>query len=133
MRYIKKGNFWEKLKSKLKTSYIYLAVFLGLLLLLSFVRNIAKISDAQKRIEKAEGRVEKLRKENEEMERRLAEVKGEEYIERQLRDNLGLAKEGEIVVVLPDEEILRKIAPSVPEEEDILPDPTWKKWLKLFF
>ena len=67
------------------------------------------------------------------MEQRLAEVKGEEYIEKQLRDNLGLAKEGEIVVVLPDEEILRKIAPSVPEEEDILPDPTWKKWLKLFF
>ena len=133
MRYTKKNNFIEKAKSKLKSYYIYLAIFLGFLLLLSFVRNITKISDARKRIEKAESRVEKLGKENEEMERKLAEVKGEEYIEKQLRNNLGLAKEGEIVVVLPDEEILRKIAPSVPEEEDILPDPIWKKWLKLFF
>lgn len=118
---------------QLKSYYIYLGFFLGLLFILSLARNVSKIARAGKRIDKAESRVEKLRKENEEMQRRLAEVRGEEYIEKQLRDKLGLAKEGEIVVVLPDEETLRKIAPSVPEEEDVLPDPTWKKWLHLFF
>lgn len=130
---MRKNLFWDKVKVKLKSYYIYVGLFLGFLFLLSLIRNISKIADAEKRISKAQERVEKLRKENEETERRLAEVKGEEYIEKQLRDKLGLAKEGEIVVVLPDEETLRKIAPGIAEEEDILPDPTWKKWLKLFY
>ncbi|MBI4153373.1 septum formation initiator family protein [Candidatus Woesebacteria bacterium] len=130
---MRKNLFWEKAKNKLKSYYIYLGLLLGLFFILSLARNVSKIAGAGKRIDKAESRVEKLRRENEEIKRKLAEVKGEEYIEKQLRDKLGLAKEGEIVVVLPDEEILRKIAPSVPEEEDVLPDPTWKKWLKLFF
>ncbi|KKU03644.1 MAG: septum formation initiator [Candidatus Woesebacteria bacterium GW2011_GWE1_45_18] len=130
---MRKNIFWDKAKVKLKSYYLYVGLFLGFLFLLSLVRNVSKIADAEKRISKAQERVEKLRKENEETERRLAEVKGEEYIEKQLRDKLGLAKEGEIVVVLPDEETLRKIAPGIAEEEDVLPDPTWKKWLKLFY
>lgn len=130
---MRKNLFWDKVKVKLKSYYIYVGLFLGFLFLLSLIRNISKIADAEKRISKAQERVEKLRKENEETERRLAEVRGEEYIEKQLRDKLGLAKEGEIVVVLPDEETLRKIAPGIAEEEDVLPDPIWKKWLKLFF
>ena len=129
---MRKNLFWEKVNNKLKSYYLYLGLFLGFLFLLSLIRNVSKIVDAESRIDKARGRVEKLRKENEELERRVAEVKGEEYIEKQLRDKLGLAKEGDIVVVLPDEDTLRKIAPSVPEEEDVLPDPIWKKWLKLF-
>lgn len=130
---MRKNLFWDKVKAKLRSYYIYVGLFLGFLFLLSLIRNISKIADAEKRISKAQERVEKLRKENKETERRLAEVKGEEYIEKQLRDKLGLAKEGEIVVVLPDEETLRKIAPGIAEEEDVLPDPTWKKWLKLFY
>lgn len=130
---MRKNPNWEKTKGKLKSYSTYLAIVLTALFVLSLIRNFSKIGGAKKRIEAAEERVEKLREENEEAKKRLAEVKGEEYIEKQLRDKLGLAKEGEIVIVLPDEETLRKIAPSVSEEEDVLPDPTWKKWLKLFF
>ncbi len=43
-----------------------------------------------------------------------------------------MAKEGEIIIVLPDEEILGTLAPNLEEEEEALPDPNWKKWLKLF-
>ena len=116
---------------KNKAYYAYLAIFVGILFLLSLIRNVSKIGEARKRIDKASEKVEKLREENEEIKRRLAEVKGEEYIEKQLRDKLGLAKEGEIVVVLPDEETLRKIAPSIPEEEEVLDAKTvWKeRWM----
>jgi hypothetical protein len=70
---------------------------------------------------------------NAELGKRLAEVKSQDYIEKQLRDKLGLAKPGEIVVVMPDADTLRKLAPKPVEEEAVLPDPTWKKWLRLFF
>ena len=32
----------------------------------------------------------------------------DEFIEKQLRDKLGLAKKGEIILILPDEETLKK-------------------------
>ncbi len=125
-------KFTEKLKEKLKVYSNYLLIFLFLLMSVSLIRNILRVVESNKRIEKAQDRVEKLKKENEELEENLAITKSEEFIEKQLRDKLGLAKEGEIVIVLPDEKILETLAPSLEEEEETLPDPNWKKWLKLF-
>jgi cell division protein FtsB len=108
--------------------FLILIIFV---LVFSLARNITRINKASLKIQEAELRVEELKKENEELEKKLEVVK-EEFVEKQLREKLGLAKEGEIVVILPDEEVLRKLAPSYEEEEETLPDPNWKKWLKLF-
>ena len=62
----------------------------------------------------------------------MEKVQSDIYIEKQMRDKLGLAKEEEVVIIMPDEEILRKLAPTYPEEEQTLPDPNWKKWAQLF-
>lgn len=123
MRYIK-----DQLSKYQKYIVIGLILFLGL----SLVRSASKISVAKKRVAAAQEKVEKLKKEQEELEKKVAAVQSPEYVESQLRDKLGLAKEGEKIIVLPDDETLIKLAPVVPEEEDTLPDPNWKKWLKLF-
>lgn len=111
--------------------YLFIAFFV--LLTLSLARNVVRILRASRRVEEAEARVEKLKKENEELQKRLEIAGSEVYIEKQLRDNLGLAKGEEIVVVLPDEETLRAIAPRREGEREALPDPNWRKWMKLFF
>ena len=126
-------KFTEKLKEKLKVYSNYLLIFLFLLMFVSLIRNILRVVESNKRIEKAQDQVERLKKENEELEEKLAVTKSEGYIEKQLRDKLGLAKEGEIVIVLPDEKILETLAPKLEEEEETLPDPNWKKWLKIFY
>ncbi len=126
-------KFTEKLKEKLRVYSNYLLIFIFLLMFVSLIRNIMRVVESNKRIEKAQDRVEKLKKENEELEEKLVVTKSEGYIEKQLRDKLGLAKEGEIVIVLPDEKILETFAPSLEEEEETLPDPNWKKWLKMFY
>ena len=123
----------QTIKAKLKGYLRLLLMFISILLAVSLVRNVVRINKVNQKIKEARLRVEKLKKENEELEARLESVKTEEFVEKQLRDKLGLAKEGETIVVLPDEEILRKLAPRHEEEEDVLPDPNWKKWLKLFF
>ena len=126
-------KIYSSVKAKLKGYLRYVLLFISVLFVLSFARNIARINRATSKIEEAQEGVEKLKQENRKLKERLESVKTQEYREKQLRDKLGLAKEGEIVVVLPDEEILRKLAPSYEEEEETLPDPNWKKWLKLFF
>lgn len=120
------------LRNKLGKYWRYLLIVLALLFGLSLVRNVLRILEAGKRIGDAQARVDRLKDENEELERKLAQSQSEEFIEKQFRDKLGLSKEGETIVVLPDEETLRKIAPRPVEEDETLPDPTWRKWLKLF-
>jgi cell division protein FtsB len=121
-----------KIKEKLSSYTNYLVILFAIFLIISLVRNWARIEKTDTKILEKQQKVEELEKENEEVGRKLEEINSEQFIEKQLRDNLGMAKEGEIVVVLPDEEILRKMAPKADEEEEVLPDPNWVRWMKLF-
>lgn len=127
----------ERLLTKIKSIFSpymrYLFIIFFVLLTLSLARNVVRILKAGEKVEEAESRVEKLKKENEELKKRLDTVGSEEYIEKQLRDNLGLARQEEIVIVLPDEETLRALAPRTQSEQEVLPDANWKKWMNLFF
>lgn len=123
----------DSAKDKLKDYLNYILLFLAFLFIVSLIRNILRINQANKEILKAEERVDEAIAENNELNVKVEELRSPEFQEVQLRDKLDLAKEGEVVVVLPDEEILRKLAPKRIEEENILPDPNWKRWMNLFF
>lgn len=110
---------------------IYLLLVLGIVLAVSLVRNILKINEVKKRADKIKSRVEKLQQENKQFQVQVKETNSQEYVEKQLRDKLGMVKEGETIVVLPDIEIVKKLVPQIPEEEETLPDPIWRKWLRL--
>jgi len=122
-----------KIQAKLKTYSNIVFVVISLLMLVSLTRNIIKVREAKERLKEREEHIEKIRKENEELSQRVETFKSDEFVEKQLRDKLGLAKEGETIIVLPDEETIKKFAPNDEKEEEILPDPNWKKWFKLFF
>ncbi|OGM19890.1 hypothetical protein A2686_01470 [Candidatus Woesebacteria bacterium RIFCSPHIGHO2_01_FULL_38_10] len=106
--------------------------FLVLILLVSSVRGLLRLRQSNLSIKDAGESVGNLEKESERLKKDLEAVKSEAYVEKQIREKLGLAKEGEVVIVLPDEDTLRKLAPDYTEEEETLPDPNWRRWLKLF-
>lgn len=109
-------------------------LLLGLVVLLSIslVRNVFKGLETKRGIDKIKENITKLQGENSDLQARLKEAQSGEFIEKQLRDKLGLAKSGEAVIVLPETSVLESLAPRLPDEEERLPDPTWKQWLKLF-
>lgn len=121
------------LKNRLKAYSKYLIIILSGFFIFSLAKNITSTKDSLKRIEKKEREVAELGEKNKKLEETINEVKGEAFIEKQIRDQLGLAREGEIVLVLPEDEFLKKLVPKIPEEEGELPDPVWRKWYKLFF
>jgi cell division protein FtsB len=125
-------NKIRTLLNKLGDYSKFLMVLVALFLGISLYRNFSNIKRSDERIEAARERVEDLKRENNRLKQELQEKQSEEFIEKELRDKLNLAKEGEIIVVLPDDEVLRKLAPKETEEEEVLPDPNWKKWFKLF-
>lgn len=108
-------------------------VFVSLSIALSLVRNILQSKNADEKLTEAQARLDGLKQQQEELKAELTQVLSKEFQEKQARDQLGLAKEGEIVLVLPDENVLRALSPrNKPQEKLTLPDPNWKQWLKLF-
>lgn len=122
----------ENVKSKAKILLSLATWVLVLLLLISTIKNIGRVRNIEGAVQKEKDTVEKIKEENARLEAQIAQTQGSAFIEKQIRDKLGLAKFGEAIVVLPDVEILKKLAPQTPVEENTLPDPNWKKWLKLF-
>lgn len=122
----------EKLKNNFNWISKIIVLVIGILVISSFIQGISLIRKSDQRIKEAKEKVEIEQKRNEEIKKALDEVTSDFFTEQTARDKLGLAKPGETVIVLPDKEVLRKLAPQRQVEEDVLPDPNWRKWLKLF-
>ena len=123
------SGFFKKLK-QIFPKYILLLFIL--LLFINLSSTVVKMKRARMRIDRAQEKLDELSEEKSKLEEQVKFVKSEEFIEKQVRYKLGLAKEGEIVVYLPEDEIVKKLVPAFEEEEETLPDPNWKKWAKLF-
>ncbi|HWA52437.1 MAG TPA: septum formation initiator family protein [Patescibacteria group bacterium] len=118
--------------TRIKSLLQVLSLFLAVLLAFSLIKSIVKITGSGSKITDEEVKVIALQKQNEILNSELQSVQTPQFIESQARDKLGLAKKGEIVVVLPDENSLKALAPKVEVKTYSLPDPVWRDWLKLF-
>lgn len=126
-------NLNSKSTEKPKYLFTIVTIFFIFFLGFSFLRNIGKVSKVKREIKESELRVERLRQENEKLKSTLNQSQSGEFVEKQIRDKLGLAKEGEIVLVMPDSETLQKLAPDLPKNQASLPLKNWEKWYRLFF
>lgn len=111
---------------------VYAIWVLILLLGISVVKSVGRAAQIRNQIQAEKDKIAKIQSEDDKLLEELAHAQSPDFIEKEVRDKLGLGKEGEAMVVLPDAETLRKLAPQMPVEADTLPDPNWKKWLKLF-
>lgn len=115
-----------------KTLGIIVPIVLLFVLSGSFIKGLKRAKETQKLIQKTQSRLQKAKEENQNLQSQLEFTQSQQFIEEQLRNKLGLAKEGEIILVLPDNETLAKLAPTIPEEQEQKPQPNWKKWAQLF-
>jgi cell division protein FtsB len=119
--------------SKLKQLSGFILAILIILLMISIGKNYVKLQKAGAIINEARNEVHKEEEEQTSLEMQLKEAESQEFIEKQLRDKLGMAKEGEIVIVLPEADSIKSLAPKRNFEEELPREANWKKWQKLFF
>jgi len=79
-----------------------------LLFLIGTARQVIKLNSAKSKIGKAEQKLENLKTENEKLRQEIDFRQTQGFIEEAARNQLGLAKEGETVVILPKVEGVRK-------------------------
>ncbi len=92
---------------------------------------IIEAVNSSDRLSQAAEELYKLEVKNKELKKILTEIKSTDFIEKVARDKLGLVKEGEIVVIIPDEALQRVLGESKKLEDIKLPN--WLGWWKVFF
>lgn len=68
-----------------------------------------------------------LQKENRDLEGAFKETQGEAYVERMARDKLGMIRDGETIVIMPDREL------NADSGNKAEAPANWKKWWRLFY
>lgn len=74
--------------------------------------------------------VNNLQTENRELKNKLSQVNTAQFTEEIARNQLNMAKEGETIVVIPDELIEKVLGADIKPIE--IKMPNWQGWLKLF-
>ena len=115
--------------------YKKIGLAFGLVILLTVTWNIIgqSISTLKSgdRFQSATDELHSLEVKNKELKEKLEQVKNPRFIETQARNKLGLVKEGETLVIIPQEKIDAVLGLAKKAEEIKLPN--WQGWLKLFF
>ena len=104
-----------------------------LVVIFSLVRSLLGYLKLDDRFLLAENEVEKLEEENNSLGTTLYEEDKDFVMEKELRESLGFSREGEVVVVLPDDLVNKTIEERKQEEISEEQLPNWKKWWNLFF
>lgn len=94
------------------------------------VRSLSAIVDLRARkytVTERKEMVESVKKENEQLKKQLEAISDEEYVEKIARDKLGMVKEGESIILLPDE------AKTGTKKEEEAKRTNWQMWWALFY
>lgn len=103
----------------------------GLYLIVVLSRDLWQVLGSRSRISEAEEQVKILEKEQREFKDELERVNADGFVEKEARDKLLLAKEGEVVLLLPQQQNLEVRDDNLEEDQKELEN--WEKWWNLFF
>lgn len=104
-----------------------IVIFLSLIL---SVRAVATIIDLRARkytVTERKDAVEVVKKNNEALQKQLEAIQSEDFVEKIARDKLGMVKDGESIVLLPDE------IKSAEKRGELQKQTNWQQWWGLFF
>lgn len=114
-----------------KKLLILAGVVLILGLLFSLGRQVYEVLKISERITEETEKLTRLQQQNQELRKKLGYVESGEFIERQARDKLNLARENEVVMVISPKEIDQILQEG--REKQVEKIPYWLGWLKVFW
>jgi cell division protein FtsB len=99
----------------------------GIILAMRLGTNIYRIWKTGDRITESQTKLTQVQKKQEELKSQLAQVQTPEFVEKEAREKLGYGREGEVIVILPQNDSAKNEVLSAKEN-----NPNWKKWWDLY-
>lgn len=111
-----------------KNALLVLALLVIVILAFNSFQKIAAFRGTSNLVSEEEQKLAKIKQENEALKQELAYKQSDKFKEEEIRNKLGMAKEGEEVVVIPNQDQSQDQVTDTKREV-----PNWKKWQLLFF
>ena len=111
---------------------LILAVLVSLILAVNSTNKILTFRTNAQKVKEVQLRLEKLRQENEALKKELEYKKSDKFAEEEIRNKLGLAKEGEAVVIVPETDESHSSLEFLTKGQSSS-GRNWQKWRSLFF
>ena len=108
---------------------LFSAVLISIFLVVNSTKKILMFRNTSQKVGDFETRLKQLRQENSELKQELEYKKSNEFVEGEIRNKLGLVKEGEVVFVIPKKDEGQTTNDERQEDQA----PNWQKWWNLFF
>ena len=108
---------------------LFLGVLVSIILVVNSTKRILTFRATSMKVTEVQTRLDELRRENEALKKELEYKKSDEFAEEEIRNKLGMVKEGETVVIIPKEEDQPSSAKAIEGKQK----PNWEKWRDLFF
>lgn len=115
--------------SKRQKLFFLLVIAISILLIIRLSKGIFELLKTKERVDSAKSQVDRLKSEQQQLKDQLKHYQSDLYVESQIRDQLGLAKPGEVVVILPKDLPIASSSSQTAQQPLI---PIWKKWAQLF-
>jgi len=133
MGYIKFSQKKFDLKHKVGSLSTLFLLFIFIVMGFSLFRNIIKIKNAKQQIKSAKNQLTELNDNQDKLKEDLDLIQSQQYLDKEAHDKLNLVHEGEVVLVLPEDDVLRRLSPRTQkQEEEMRPLTNWEAWLELF-
>ena len=113
-----------------KKIVFFIIILASILIINNLVHSIYTLWQKKDLVENARLEVEKERRENEILKKKLEQTGRPQFIEEEARNKLFLSKPGEGVIVLSQKDLESTVS-AKPKPKDTRPN--WKKWWDLFF
>ncbi len=106
----------------------WILLILSIILAINIIRTFTDLSRQEGIIKEAEDRLQKVQEEKGTLQKNLAKVESQEFIEQEARNKLNLGREGEVVLILPSVSPLTSPTPIPPDTSS-----NWQRWMRMFF
>ncbi len=103
------------------------AVLIIVPVILNGVRRISSFRGTSQKVDEAQVELDQLKKENEDLKRELQYKSSDSFAEEEIRNKLGMVKQGETEVIIPKQE--EKVNSGQVQQNQA---PNWRKWRDLF-
>lgn len=101
------------------------------LLVVSLSRSIMSLWGKYDIVRERQQELDREKDRNAKLKAEFREVQRLEFIEREAREKLGMVKEGEAIVLMPNDKLQMTNGEKEEKVQEVI--PKWKQWWKLFF
>ena len=102
-------------------------------MIISLSRSVVDLWERRKIVKEEQERLTQLEKRHEELTKKLKMVQTPGFIEKEARERLGMAKEGDTIIIMDTSSTAQKERVGILSTNPSGQLPYWKRWWQIFF